>query len=56
MMETSKKKAARAKLPIYDDMLVAISTKAILASGRFLHTTDAWEEKNDVDKTWSEWK
>ena len=56
MMETSKKKAACAKLPIYNDMLVAISTKAILASGRFLHTTDAWEEKNDVDKTWSEWK
>ena len=55
-METSKKKAARAKLPIYDDMLVAISTKAILASGRFLHTTDAWEEKNDTYKKWSEWK
>ena len=56
MMETSQKKAARAKLPISDDMLVAITTKAILASDCLSHTTDAWEDKNDLDKTWSERK
>ena len=56
MMETAKKKAARAKLPISDDMLVDIAAKAILASDRFPRTTDAWEENNYVDKTWSEWK
>ena len=35
MMETAQKKASCTKLPISDDMLVAISTKAILASYRF---------------------
>ena len=43
MMETSQNKAAHTKLPISDDMLVAISTKAILASNRFPQATDAWE-------------
>ena len=52
MMETAPQKAARAKLPISDDMLVAISTKAILASDCFPCITDAWEEKNDEEKTW----
>ena len=42
MMETAPKKASRAKLPISDNMLVAISTKTILASDRFPCTTDAW--------------
>ena len=49
MMETAKKKAARAKLPISDDMLVDIAAKAILASDRFPCTTDAWEENNYDD-------
>ena len=39
------KKAARAKLPISDDMFFVIATTAILASDRFLQATDAWEEK-----------
>ena len=56
MMDTAQKNYDRAKLPIYDNMLVAIATKAILAYDRFPHTNDAWEEKNDVYKTWSEWK
>ena len=43
MMETSQNKAAHTKLPISDDMLVAISTKAILASNSFPQATDAWE-------------
>ena len=54
MMETAPKKAARAKLPISDDMLVAIATKAILATYRFPRAMDAWEEKTYEDKTWSE--
>ena len=41
MMETAQKKAARAKIPISDDMLVAIVTKAVMASDRFLRSTDA---------------
>ena len=53
MMETVQKKAVHTKLPISNNMLVTISTKSILASVRFPRTTDAWEDKNDVDKTWS---
>ena len=56
MIETAQKKAARAKLPISDNILVSIATKAILASDRFPQTTDAWEEKTYEDKTWAEWK
>ena len=56
MMDKAPQKAAHAKLPISNGMLVTIATKAILVSDRFSRTTDAWEEKNDVDKTWSEWK
>ena len=55
-METAPQKAARAKLPISDNMLVAISTRSTLASDSFPRTTDAWEEKNNVEKMWSEWK
>ena len=43
MIEAAQKKAARAKLPISDDMLVAIATKAILVSDCFPCTTYAWE-------------
>ena len=56
MMDKATKKAAHAKLSISNGMLVAIATKSILVSDRFSRTTDAWEYKNDVDKTWSEWK
>ena len=56
MMDAAPQKADRFKLPISDNMLIAISTKAILASDRFPQATDAWEEKTDEDKTWSEWK
>ena len=55
-METAQKKAARFKHPISDNMLFDIETKAILTSDRFPQATDAWEEKNDEDKTWAEWK
>ena len=48
MMETAQKKSARAKLLILDNMLFAISTKAILASDCSPHTTDSWEEKEDA--------
>ena len=48
MMETAQKKSARAKLSILDNMLFAISTKAILASDCSPHTTDSWEEKEDA--------
>ena len=55
MMETVPKNAVQAKLPISDDMLVAIATKVIMASNRFPRSTDAWEEKTDEEKTWAEW-
>ena len=41
MIETSPKKAVHTKLPISDDILVAISTKSILASDCFPRTIDA---------------
>ena len=56
MTETAQKKAARANIPISDNTLVAIATKAILASDSFSQATDEWEEKTDEDKTWAEWK
>ena len=56
MMDKAPQKAAHAKLPISNGMLVAIATKSILVSDRFSRTTDAREDKNDVDKTWSEWR
>ena len=43
MMDTAPKKADCAKLPISNDMLVAIATKDILESDRFPHSSDAWE-------------
>ena len=55
-METSPKKSARAKLPISDDMLVDITTKATLEADSLPHATEACEEKTDADKTCSEWK
>ena len=41
VMETAQKKTDQAKIPISDDMLVDIATKAILASNRFPRSTDA---------------
>ena len=55
-LETGQKKALRAKFPISDDMLVAIATKAVLADDAYPRTTEVWEELDDGDKTWLEWK
>ena len=55
-MEELQKKSLRAELPIADEMLLAIATKAVLASDRYPRTTDVWEEMLSQDKSWSEWK
>ena len=56
MMEKAQNKTAQAKLPISDDILVGIATKAILASDHFPRAADAWEEKTGELKTWDKWK
>jgi hypothetical protein len=56
MLEDAQLKAKRAKLPITNETLVAIATKAILSTNGFPRTTDAWEDLDPKDKTWSNWK
>ena len=43
MMDMAQNNASCAKLPITNNMLVDIATKAILVSDRFPRATDAWE-------------
>ena len=41
-MEELQKKSLRVDLPIADEMLLVIATKAVLASDRYPRTTDVW--------------
>ena len=50
-MEELQKKSLRADLPIADEMLLAIATKAVLASDRYPCTTDVWEEMLSQDRS-----
>ena len=56
MIGEAKLKSKRYNLPIFNDTLVAIITKAVLASDDLTRTNDKWEDLNTTNKTWSHWK
>ncbi len=46
----------RANLPMSDDQLLTITSKAVLASEHFPRPTDEWEALARASKTWTAWK
>ena len=56
MLEEYQLKSKLANLPISNDTLISISTKAVLTSDDFTRTTDEWEDIENSNKTWSQCK
>jgi len=55
-LEYAQAKAARAKVPITDTMLMIITTNAMLHTEQYPRANDEWEDMPVVDHTWARWK
>jgi hypothetical protein len=56
LLEDTKCKAARARLPAANQTLTVLASTALLAANTFPHTTELWEELDPANKTWAAWK
>jgi hypothetical protein len=56
LLEDTQRKAARACLPVTNQILTVLASTALLAADTFPHTAELWEELNPADKTWASWK
>ena len=54
-LEKSQLQAARAEMPIPDNYLMTVATKAILLSERFPQANEDWEDLEKVSKFWMKW-
>ena len=52
-LENAQLRAARAEMPIPDNYLMMVATKAILSSERFTRVNDDWEDLEKVSKLWT---
>jgi hypothetical protein len=56
LLEVALRKAARARLPVTDQILTVLASTALLAADTFPHTTELWEELDPAKKSWAAWK
>jgi hypothetical protein len=56
LLEDAQRKAARACLPVTDQILTILASTALLAVNTFPCTTELWEDLDPVNKTWAAWK
>ena len=54
-MENAQKKALRAGLPFFDNLLAAFATYLLLAANYFPKDCPEWYGKNYGDQTWDKW-
>ena len=55
MLEKAQLQAARAELPIPDNDLMVVTTKAVLLSERFSRANEEWEDLKKFSKSWVKW-
>ena len=51
-LEKAQLQAARAEMPIPDNYLMMVATKAMLSSERFPRAKEDWEDLEKVSKLW----
>ena len=56
MLEDAQRQAGRVGHAISDNTLLLFASTAMLTSERFPWANDAWEDREDPDKTWVAWK
>ena len=54
-LEKAQLQAARAEMPITDNYLMMVATKAMLSSERFPRSNEDWEDLDKVSKSWMKW-
>ena len=54
-MEKAQLKAARAEMPILDNYLMMVATKAMLSPERFPRSNEDWEDLEKVSKSLMNW-
>ena len=54
-LEKAQLQAARAEMPIPDNYLMMVATKAMLSSERFPRANKDWEDLEKVSKLWMKW-
>ena len=55
-LEDVQAKAARAKVPITDTMIMTIATNVMLQTEQYPRANDEWEDMPVADHTWDKWK
>ena len=54
-LEKAQLQAARAEMPIPDNYLMTVTTKAIISLVRFTRANEYWEDLEKVSKLWMKW-
>ena len=55
VLEKLQLQAARAEMPIPDNCLMMVATKAMLSLERFTWTNEDWEDLEKESKSWTKW-
>jgi hypothetical protein len=56
LLEDAQCKAARACLPVTNQILTVLASTTLLVANTFPCTTEPWEELDPANKTWAAWK
>ena len=54
-LDKAQLQAVRAEMPIPDNYLMMVATKAMLSSERFPRANEEWEDLEKVSKFWMKW-
>ena len=54
-LEKAQLQVARAEMPIPDNYLMMVATKAMLSLERFPQKNEEWEDIEKVSKSWMKW-
>ena len=54
-LEKAQLQVARAEMPILDNYLMVVATKAMLLSKRFPRDNEDWGDLENVSKSWMKW-
>ena len=54
-LEKAQLQAARAEMPIPDNYLMMVATKAMLSSERYPRANEDWEDLEKDSKSWKKW-
>ena len=55
MLEDAQREAGRAGRAISNETLLLFASTAMLTSERSPRANDAWEDREEVDKSWEAW-